>query len=157
MNLDLSKYIFHRVTMSVLLLFVGICTANSFNKICVHMLCRKNKEEYFKRVISRKSVWQYYITIIFLFCFVLYCWSCISSTKYLFLEWSITDEKDESNWMASKIKCYVKPEPTQYFLLSFKTEILSCCHLMTSIMFLLHLKISLKAQTLLLQKSQIFS
>lgn len=111
-------HILHRVRMSVLLVFVEICTANSFNKICVHMLCRKNQEEYFKRVMSRKSVWQYFITIIFLFNFVLYCWCCTSSTKYLFLEWSMTNEKNEPNWMASKMKSYVKPELTQYFLLS---------------------------------------
>lgn len=104
--------------MSVLLVFVGICTASSFNRLCVHMLCRRNQEEYFKRVMSIKCVWQYYITIIFLFLFVLCWWSCISGTKYLFLEWSIADENDEPKWIASKIKCYIKPELTQYFLLS---------------------------------------
>lgn len=108
----------HRITMSVLLAFVGICTASSFNRFCVCTFCRKNQEEYFKGAMSRKYVWQYYRTIIFLFCFVLYCWSCISSAKYFFVEWSITDENFEPKWMASKIKCYVKPELTQYFLLS---------------------------------------
>lgn len=49
-------HILHGVRMSVLLVFVGICAANSFNKICVHMWCRKNQEEYFKRVMSRKSL-----------------------------------------------------------------------------------------------------
>lgn len=47
-------HILHRVTISVLLVFVGIWTASSFNRLCVHMLCRKIQEEYFKRVMSRK-------------------------------------------------------------------------------------------------------
>lgn len=108
-------HILHRVAMSVLLVFVGIPAWTSFfNRLCVHMLYRRNQEDYFKRVMSRKCVWQYY----FLFLFVLYCCSCISGTKYLFLEWSIADENDEPKWMASKIKCYIKPELTQYFQLS---------------------------------------
>lgn len=146
-------HILHRVTMSVLLVFVGICTASSFNRLCVCTLCRKNQEEYFRRVMSRKCVWQYYITIIFLICFVIYCWSCISSTKY-FLEWFITDEKDEPKWMASKIKCYIEPG-LKYFLLSlyWGSELLPLDSFNS---VLLHLKVSLKAQTSQLQKSQIF-
>lgn len=50
-------HILHRVTMPVLLVFVGIPAWTSFfNRLCVRMLYRRNQEDYFKRVMSRKCV-----------------------------------------------------------------------------------------------------
>lgn len=85
-------HILHKVhvTMSVLLVFIGICIASSFNRNFKLLLCLyvvQGKIRISKTILIEccpENVFDSTIllSIILLFLFVLYCWSCVSGTKY---------------------------------------------------------------------------